>query len=193
MTNALLCIDVQVDFCEGGSLAVAGGNRVAQEIREFLFNDPPDYDYIVTTQDWHIDPGEHFSDEPDYANSWPVHCQANTLGAELHEALWGFVFDAAFLKGHYSAAYSGFEGIEANTEGDVSLNLWLKSYGVTDVDIVGIATDYCVKATALDAVKNGFATRVLHPLTAAVSADSERTAIEEMRAAGISVCAEVPA
>lgn len=189
MTNALLIIDVQNDFCEGGSLAVPGGEEVAQKVAGYL-GKSLGYDYIATTQDWHINPGAHFSDEPDFIDTWPTHCVAGTWGADLHDSIRsvaGLVVDRHFMKGRHSAAYSGFEGDTAVAYGRLGLREWLLERDVTDVYICGIATDYCVKATALDAVKAGFDTRVLLPLCAAVNPETERAAIDEMRAAGISV------
>lgn len=165
--KALIVVDVQVDFCEGGALAVTGGNAVAERIAGLLSGDPG-YDAVVATRDHHIDPGPHFSDTPDYVDSWPPHCVAGTPGQELHPALRDVVFDAVFDKGSYTAAYSGFEGTEASGLG---LAEWLRGRGVTAVDIAGIATDYCVLATARSAREEGFDTRVLIGLTAAVHPD----------------------
>lgn len=168
--TALIIVDVQNDFCEGGALAVAGGNNVAQAIANHLNRIEAvgeHYDFVVTTQDWHIEPGEHFSDSPDYVDTWPVHCQANTEGAWLHPIIEAnsVYIDERFYKGMYSAAYSGFEGKSAE---QIELGDWLREAGVEHVTVVGLATDYCVKATALDAVKQGFETQVIHTLCAAV-------------------------
>jgi nicotinamidase/pyrazinamidase len=187
MSRALIVVDVQNDFCEGGSLAVAGGAEVALRIGERLhawFEQSPDqrqYDYVVATRDHHIDPGDHFSDHPDFVHSWPVHCVAGTDGAAFHANLDPQPFDAVFDKGEYQAAYSGFEG--ANRDG-TSLADWLAAHDVTEVDVVGLATDHCVRATALDAVAAGLSTRVLLELTAGVAPATTRDAIEAMRAAG---------
>ena len=190
MKRALIVCDVQNDFCEGGSLAVAGGARAAHEIAEVLHHwvakDPeaPDYAHVVATKDHHIDPGDHWSDEPDFRDSWPVHCRVGTDGEAFHPNLDPQPFDAIFLKGEYAAAYSGFEG---RTRGDVGLTEWLRSHEVTEVDVCGIATDYCVRATALDAVNDGFTVRVLQDLCAGVAEDSTRAALEDMRTAGATV------
>lgn len=165
--KALIVVDVQVDFCEGGALAVGGGNEVAAKIAALLSSRPA-YEAIVATRDHHIDPGDHFSDDPDYIDSWPPHCVAGTPGQELHPAIRGFAFDAVFDKGSYAAAYSGFEGTEASGRG---LAEWLRERGITAVDIAGIATDYCVLATARSAREEGFTTKVLVDLTAAVHPD----------------------
>jgi nicotinamidase/pyrazinamidase len=178
--RALVIVDVQNDFCEGGSLAVAGGTSVARAITALL-DSGHGYDRVVATKDFHVDPGDHFSEHPDYVSSWPRHCVARTPGAELHPELDNASIEAVFFKGAYAAAYSGFEG---SADG-VRLADWLRSRGVDEVDVVGIATDYCVRATALDAVEAGFATRVLVDLTAGVSAESTAEALAEMRSRGV--------
>jgi nicotinamidase/pyrazinamidase len=180
--RALIVVDVQNDFCEGGSLAVAGGAAVAQAITELLANH--DYDHVVATMDFHIDPGDHFSDDPDYRTSWPRHCVAGTAGADYHPAFDPSAVEARFTKGEYSAAYSGFEGTDEN---GTSLTDWLRQRDVYTVDVVGIATDYCVLATAADAKAAGFTTRVLLDLTAGVAPESTDAAVETMRAAGVEV------
>ena len=164
MPNALIVVDVQNDFCEGGALGVAGGAAVAAAIAELLGGEHG-YSYVVATRDHHIDPGGHFSANPDYIDSWPQHCVVGTPGQEIHPALIDYGFDAVFDKGSYSAAYSGFEGLDQS--GD-TLVAWLAERSVDSVDVVGIATDYCVLATATDAAAQGFDTRVLIDLTAAV-------------------------
>jgi nicotinamidase/pyrazinamidase len=178
--RALIIVDVQNDFCEGGSLAVTGGTAVAQGVNA-LITGPHGYDHVVATADHHIDPGGHFSEHPDFVDSWPRHCVAGTRGADFHPDLDASCVEAVFRKGHYDAAYSGFEG----TADGQGLADWLRSRGVDQVDIVGIATDYCVRATAEDAVKEGFDTRVLTDLTAGVAADSTAAAVDEMRSAGV--------
>jgi nicotinamidase/pyrazinamidase len=181
VSRAAIVVDVQNDFCEGGSLAVAGGNRVAERLVTYLPS--AGYDIVVATRDHHIDPGAHFSDQPDYVDSWPPHCVAGTPGAELHPALLGYPFDAVFDKGEYAAAYSGFEG---RAEG-VGLADWLAAHDVTEVDVVGIATDYCVRATALDAAGTGRPTRVLLDLTAAVAPERLAGTLADLEAAGVAV------
>jgi len=190
VTHALLVVDVQNDFCEGGSLPVAGGAEVALSIGELLHRwtqaDPDEraYDYVVATRDHHIDPGDHFSDHPDFVDSWPAHCVAGTDGAAFHPNLDPQPFDAVFDKGSYAAAYSGFEGADRDGR---SLADWLAEHHVTDVDIVGLATDHCVRATALDARRAGLQTRVLLDLTAGVAASTTEDAIAEMTRAGVEV------
>jgi nicotinamidase/pyrazinamidase len=187
MKRTLIVLDVQNDFCEGGSLAVTGGAQAAHDIAEVLrhwvLKDPKaaDYTHVVATKDHHIDPGDHWSKEPDFRDSWPVHCKVGTDGEAFHPNLDPQPFDAIFLKGEYSAAYSGFEGKAA---GDVGLADWLRAHEVTDVDVCGIATDYCVRTTALDALADGFKVRVLQDLCAGIAEDTSRKAFEEMREAG---------
>ncbi len=181
--RALLIVDVQNDFCEGGSLEVVGGQSVAHAISDYLAT-PRGYDHVVATKDFHIDPGEHFSDNPDFAASWPRHCVVGTAGADFHPEFDHSAVQAVFTNGRYAAAYSGFEGID---ESGTTLADWLVERGVDAVDIVGIATDYCVLATATDAAARGFATRVLLELTAGVARESSAKAVEDMRAAGVDV------
>src|SRR5919112_499834 len=175
MKRAIIVVDVQNDFCEGGSLAVQGGAEVAFRIGELLHQwsqrqpQAPDYQVAVATRDHHIDPGDHFSDDPDFDRSWPAHCVVGTDGEAFHPNLDPQPFDAVFLKGEHAAAYSGFEGRAADGSG---LADWLKGRGITHVDVCGIATDYCVRATALDAVRSGFETQVLQQLCAGVAPDS---------------------
>jgi nicotinamidase/pyrazinamidase len=182
--RALIIVDVQNDFCEGGSLAVAGGAAVARGITSLLAKPDHGYDHVVATKDFHIDPGGHFADEPDYAKSWPVHCVAGSSGSEFHPELDTAQIEATFRKGAHAAAYSGFEG--ADDDG-TPLAAWLRARDVDQVDVVGIATDYCVRSTAADAVANGFGTRVLLGLTAGVAPGSTSEAIESLRGTGVDV------
>ncbi|MDV3123738.1 isochorismatase family protein [Mycobacterium sp. 21AC1] len=181
--RALIVVDVQNDFCEGGSLAVAGGSAVARGITELLAGEHS-YDHVVATQDFHIDPGDHFSDNPDFQVSWPRHCVADTPGAAFHADFDASAVEAVFKKGHYSAAYSGFEGTDA---AGTTLADWLRDRDVDAVDVVGIATDYCVAATAADAARAGFATRVRTGLTAGVAPESSTRALTELRDAGVGI------
>jgi nicotinamidase/pyrazinamidase len=187
MTRALLVVDVQNDFCEGGSLAVPGGADVAGAISEHVRAHAADYAHVVATRDHHVDPGGHFHEQPDFLDTWPAHCVAGTDGVELHPRLDREPIEAVFDKGHYSAAYSGFEG---SSEG-VALADWLRAHEVDAVDVVGIATDHCVRATALDAVAAGFATRVLLPLTAGVSEATTDAALDQLRTAGVELEGQV--
>ncbi|MGW1024111.1 nicotinamidase [Streptomyces sp. NPDC002577] len=186
MRRALIVVDVQNDFCEGGSLAVAGGADVAAAITELIGQAPAGYRHVVATRDHHIAPGDHFSDRPDFRHSWPAHCVAGTEGVGFHPnfapAVASGAIDAVFDKGAYAAAYSGFEGVDEN---GTPLADWLRERQITEVDVVGIATDHCVRATALDAARAGFRTQVLLELTAGVDEQTTELALEEMREAGV--------
>ncbi|MFI7238470.1 isochorismatase family protein [Streptomyces cyaneofuscatus] len=186
MHRALIVVDVQNDFCEGGSLAVAGGADVAAAITDLIGEAQPGYRHVVATRDHHVDPGDHFSETPDFVASWPVHCVAGTEGVGFHPnfapAVASGAIDTVFDKGAYSAAYSGFEGADENGTG---LAEWLRERSVTEVDVVGIATDHCVRATALDAAREGFVTHVLLDLTAGVSSATTEKALDELRTAGV--------
>lgn len=204
MAKALIIVDVQNDFCAGGALATDRGAKVASLISEYVEDNHHRYEAVVATQDWHIDPGAHFSDTPDFVDSWPVHCVANTEGAEIHPNLDTDYIEAYFRKGRYEAAYSGFEGLQAPEESVMTgehepgatlddeglktpLADWLDEHEIQDVDIVGIATDYCVLATAKDAVDAGYETRVLIDLTAPVHEDKLDEVIAKMEDEGITV------
>ncbi len=190
MKQALIVVDVQNDFCEGGSLPVTGGAQVASDIAELLHHwtrqDPkaPAYDVVVATKDHHIDPGKHWSRDPDFVDTWPVHCKVGTDGEAFHPNLDPQPFDAIFLKGEHAAAYSGFEGTDRN---GTPLVDWLRGKEVDRVDVCGIATDHCVRATVLDAVKQGFTTRLLLDLCAGVAPETTRSALAEMKDAGVTV------
>jgi nicotinamidase/pyrazinamidase len=180
MPRALIIVDVQNDFCEGGSLAVPGGAAVAAGISAALATGT--WAHVVATKDYHVDPGAHFSEHPDFVDSWPRHCLVGTAGAEFHPALATERIEAVFHKGEHAAAYSGFEGHTTAGEG---LADWLRSRDVTEVDVVGIATDHCVRATALDAAAAGFGTTVLLDLTAAVAPDTTTAALAQFARAAV--------
>ncbi|MCB5293651.1 isochorismatase family protein [Arthrobacter sp. SO3] len=219
MSRALIIVDVQNDFCEGGSLPVAGGAELAGAISEYVDAHHGQFDHIVATQDWHVDPGAHFSEDPDFIDSWPKHCVAGTRGAELHPDLDTEYIQAYFRKGQFTAAYSGFEGLlapdDAVPTGDrkpgampvsgggfdagtpaesdfaagddaIGLDDWLQSHDVEDVVVVGIATDHCVKATALDGVQAGYSVTVLRDLTVGVAEDLD-DAVAEMELGGVDI------
>ena len=182
MTRALIVVDVQNDFCEGGSLPVSGGAAVAAAISAYLAN--VDYDHVVATRDAHRDPGAHFAADPDYLDTWPPHCVVGTSGIEFHPALDTQRIDAVFDKGAYTAAYSGFEG----TTGDgTTLADWLRERAVTAVDVVGLATDHCVRATAVDATREDFTTRVLLELAAGVAPGTTEAALRAMSDARVQI------
>ena len=180
--RGLIIVDVQNDFCEGGSLAVAGGDEVARAISAYLADHAAEYDHVVATRDYHVDPGAHFSDRPDFVDSWPAHCVVGTPGADFHPDLDIGRAEAVFSKGQHAAAYSGFEGSDPD---GTSLADWLRQHGVTDVDIAGIATDHCVRATGVDAAREGFSTRVLLSMTAGVAAETTGRALGQLRTAGV--------
>ncbi len=182
--RALIIVDVQKDFCEGGSLAVAGGADLVPAINDYLARQSG-YQHVVATKDFHIDPGEHFSDHPDYVTSWPPHCIAGTAGTDFFPGLDTSAIEAVFRKGAYGPGYSGFQGVDDN---DTPLLEWLLQRGVDEVDVIGIATDHCVRHTAEDAARAGLATRVLLDLTAAAAADPSpgfEEALAAMRGAGV--------
>ena len=180
--RALVIVDVQNDFCPGGSLGTKRGDVVAERIASFLTSNATDYAHIVATQDWHIDPGTHFSDNPDFVDTWPVHCVADSDGAALRAPIADFAFDEYFRKGEYEAAYSGFEG--ASKSEKALLADWLREHDVKALDVVGIATDHCVRATVLDALKEDFDVRVLRDMCSPVDDARGNAALEEMQAAG---------
>lgn len=188
MTRALIVVDVQNDFCEGGSMGVDGGAAVAQSITDLVGHGRGDYAVVVATKDWHVDPGDHFADPevgPDFVNTWPAHCVADTDGAKFHDSL-AIAVDEVFLKGRTTASYTGFDGGSAADE-SVLLGEWLTARAVTEVDVVGLATDHCVRATALDAHGAGFTTRVLLGHCAGVAPNTTEAAIAELSAAGVTV------
>ena len=185
-SRALIIVDVQPTFCEGGALAVPGGNAVAVRVAAYAAAHREDYRLVVTTQDWHIDPGPHFSDTPDFVDTWPPHGVAGTAQAELHSALAGLHPDARVKKGHYSAAYSGFEGV---ADDGADLDRILAGAGIEALDVVGLAESHCVKDTALDGRRRGYAVRVLTDLTEPVSPELGEAARAEMRAAGVELTA----
>lgn len=181
-TRALIIVDVQPTFCEGGALGVEGGNAVAERIADFVTENADEYELLVTTQDWHVNPGSHFSDTPDFVDTWPEHGVAGTAEAELHEAIASLPLDASVKKGEYSAAYSGFEGKDAEGR---TLEEILRAAGIQTVDVVGLAESHCVKETALDALRLGWRTRVLSDLTVPVSPETGEDARREMDEAGV--------
>ncbi len=184
MTRALIVVDVQNDFCEGGSLAVTGGSAVAAGIGALATSGG--YDHVIASRDVHVDPGDHFSDTPDFATSWPVHCVTGTPGASFHPSLDVTPIEAVFDKGAYTSAYSGFEGSHRGGTG-TPLRDWLSARAVEHLHVVGLATDHCVRATALDAARHGFVTTVLLEHCAGVAPATTARALEEMRAAGVTV------
>jgi nicotinamidase/pyrazinamidase len=182
MGKALIVVDVQNDFCEGGSLPVTGGAGVAAAISAHVASST--YDQVVATRDYHTDPGPHFSEQPDFVDSWPVHCVRGSSGASFHPELDITPVAAVFSKGEYAAAYSGFEGTTAD---GTSLADWLATHDIDQVDVVGIATDHCVRATALDAARAGLRTVVLLDLTAGVARSTVEGALTALDDAGVTL------
>lgn len=184
MSRALLIVDVQNDFTEGGALAVSGGDAVASAITAFLAEHAVDYDIIVASRDWHDadgDNGGHFADTPDFVDTWPVHCVAGTVGAEYDPLLAVDAVTHHVRKGQGRPAYSMFEGA---TEDGETVGSILSASGVLSADVVGIATDHCVRASALDAIAHGVQVRVFTDLIAGVGAESSEAARAELAHAG---------
>ena len=195
MSTALIVVDVQNDFCEGGSLAVPGGSRVAADISAYVAEHPDAYELVVATRDWHAplpdtNAGHFAADgDPDYVHTWPVHCVAHTPGAEYHPDL-RLPADrlVEVVKGESRQDYSGFEGrILGAGPDDADLATTLRRHAVDRVDVVGLATDYCVRHTALDALREGFTVRVDPDATRGVDPGDAARALEELRAAGARV------
>lgn len=185
MSKALFIVDVQNDFTERGALGVAGGDEVAARITRFLASHAEDYEIIVASRDWHDgdnDNGGHFATgEPDFIDSWPVHCVGGTYGAQYDD-----VFDTSSVthhlkKGQGKPAYSLFEGVA--DDGTTAAQL-LDAHGIIDIDVVGLATDYCVRASALDAIAHGRRVRVFTDLVAGVHPESSDKALAEIAHAG---------
>lgn len=186
MARALFIIDVQNDFTEGGALGVDGGAAVAAAITEHLRRHPEHYDVVIASRDWHDgdnDNGGHFATDapPDFARTWPVHCVAGTDGAEYHDSIDTGLIDIHVRKGQGVPAYSIFEG---TTDDGRSVPQALDELDITEIDVVGLATDYCVRASALDAMHHGRSVRVLRNLVAGVAAESSEAALRELAAAG---------
>lgn len=184
MTRALFIVDVQNDFTPGGALGVDGGDVVAAGITAHLAAHAGDYGLIIASRDWHDadgDNGGHFAAEPDYAHSWPVHCVAGTPGAEYDPALDVSAVTHHVKKGQGVPAYSLFEGV---TDAGETVGELLTAHGVTEVDVTGIATDYCVRASALDAIEHGRHVRILTALVAGVAPVTSDAALAELAHAG---------
>lgn len=189
--RAFIAVDVQRDFCEEGSLPVRGGTECAGLISSFLASRRSSYAAVLATQDWHIDPGEHFGNPPDWVDTWPAHCIAETQGAEFQPELnqavdVSRIADAIFRKGEHTAAYSGFEG---HTEGGIPLLDWLRQHNIDTIDVGGIATRGCVRATALDGRANGLTVRLFTDLCADPPEPEGATdaALAEMQDAGVEI------
>ena len=194
MTRALFIVDVQNDFTEGGALGVVGGDAVATAITSHLAAHADEYRLVVASRDWHDgdgDNGGHFATgEPDFVNTWPVHCVAGTPGAEYDPGLDTSAVTHHVKKGQGQPAYSLFEG--RDDDGRTVAEL-LTDAGILEVDVVGIATDYCVRASALDAIEHGLRVRVLTDLIAGVAPASSEAALAELAHAGAELAASAPA
>jgi nicotinamidase/pyrazinamidase len=178
MGRALIIVDFQNDFTPGGALGVDEGDEIAPRLNMHAHSGK--YDLVVATRDWH--PSDHGS-FAERGGRWPVHCVRDTPGAQLHPALDAQSVDVIVDKGQDPGAdgYSGFE--------DTDLEELLRSHGVEEVTVVGLATDYCVKNTALDALRAGFRVQVDPEGVRGVNVDpgdSDR-ALEELRDAGVTV------
>ncbi|MFM6968697.1 MAG: isochorismatase family protein [Microbacteriaceae bacterium] len=187
MTRALLVVDVQNDFTEGGALACTGGAEVAARITDFIRLNRDQYELIVASRDWHNETGDnggHFADSPDWVNNWPAHCVAGTVGAGYHANLDTFLVDEHVQKGQGVPAYSAFEGV---TESGTGLTDLLSVHAITELDIVGIATDYCVRASALDAVAAGLTVTVKANLCVGVDSAGSVAALSELAGAGVKI------
>jgi len=185
MSKALFIVDVQNDFTEGGALGVEGGDAVARGISQFLVTHAEDYAVIIASRDWHDgdnDNGGHFAaGEPDFVDTWPAHCVAGTEGAEYDPGLDTAAVTHHVKKGQGRPAYSLYEG---TTDQGETVSQLLDAHGVVDVDVAGIATDYCVRASALDAIEHGRHVRVLTDLVAGVAPQTSDAALAELGHAG---------
>ena len=190
VNRALLIVDVQNDFVEGGSLGVAGGKEVAARITAHLAEHTGDYAVVAASRDWHHAEGTnggHFhapGEDPDYLATWPVHCVSDQPGSDYATELVTDAVTHHVRKGMGVPAYSAFEGV---TDEGLRLADVLREAGVTEVDVSGIATDYCVRASALDARREGFAVRLLPGLHAGVAPGTSEAAVREMAEAGVEV------
>jgi nicotinamidase/pyrazinamidase len=182
--RAIIVVDPQPDFFEDGPLPIAGATATAQRIRDYLSARGATFDVAIVTQDWHVSPGEHWSATPNYESTWPVHCAADSTGAQIHKSLANVQWDAVIHKGAREGAYSGFEGQSLD---GTPLTEILSNRSVRHVTVVGFATDHCVKATALDARALGLDVSVALDLCAGVTPETTRLAITEMRDAGITI------
>jgi nicotinamidase/pyrazinamidase len=176
--SALVLVDIQNDFCPGGALAVAGGDQIVEVVNRLI----PQFRLVISTQDWH--PRNHISFK-ERGGPWPPHCVQNTPGAELHPALDTESIQYYFRKASMPDrdAYSEFEGVDANGR---TLDDMLRSLKVKRLYVCGLATDYCVRATVLDGLKNGYEVYAITDAMRAVNVnpDDGQKALEEMARSG---------
>lgn len=189
MARALLIVDVQNDFTEGGALGVDGGDAVASNISTYLEAHSDDYDHVVASRDWHDGSnsnGGHFATDapPDFVDTWPVHCVSGTEGADYDDHLDTSSVDVHVRKGQGKPAYSMFEG---TVDDGRSFPAVVEELRITEVDVVGIATDYCVLQTALDALDAGLIVTVFEDLVAGVAPESSDEALTTLSGAGASI------
>jgi nicotinamidase/pyrazinamidase len=188
MRNALLIVDVQNDFIEGGALPIKGGAQVAAMVSRHIRHFKTEYSFVVATRDYHEDPSDHFSDNPDFVNTWPPHCIIGTRGSALCPPIFNLIREKLIAtvvdKGQHAAAYSGFEGVDPRGH---PLYDVLREARVDHIDVCGLALDYCVKATALDARKHDLQVRVLLNLTAPANPDNVPAVLEELKTAGCQI------
>lgn len=192
MTRALFIVDVQNDFTERGALGVDGGDAVAERISAFLTAHSGDYEIVVASRDWHdgdSDNGGHFSAEPDYTDTWPPHCVAGTSGADYDDVFDTTAVTHHLKKGQGKPAYSLFEG---RADDGTTATALLDAHGILDIDIVGIATDYCVRASALDAIAAGRRIRVFTDLIAGVHPESSAAALADIAHVGAELQESTP-
>lgn len=182
MENFIVVVDVQNDFCEGGALGVEGGSSLAEWLNNILMFQSPETG-LVFTRDWHHPSpdtnGGHFSPHPDYNNTWPVHCVADSDGAKFHPAIEHLTHPSiVFSKGQGRPDYSGFQGINSES---TTLDGYLKSRGAKNLTIVGIAGDYCVRQTALDAIRLGYSVTIPEAFTVSVGGhEATKSVIDEI-------------
>lgn len=187
--RALIVVDVQNDFCHPqGSLYVAGADGVAKNIANFLDTFEKTYRTIIFSKDWHHghdDNGGHFSETPDFVDTWPRHCVSNDWGSETYEPLKNFKNILTIRKGSGKPAYSAFEG---NLDGvHLSLEQFLDCINIKFVDVVGVAYDYCVESTAMDSQHCGFDTTVYKNLTASVNTANDITTTQSLLSSDVHV------
>jgi nicotinamidase/pyrazinamidase len=190
MRNALLVVDLQNDFLEGGSIPVPGGTQVAAQVSRHIRHFRSEYAFVVATRDVHEDPADHFSDKPDYITTWPKHGLIGSRGATLCTPIFNLVREKIIQvvvdKGRHAGAASAFEA--QDVRGHMLVDV-LREQRVDHIDICGLITEYCIRESALDARKHEFQVRVLVNLCGAASPDNAQRAFEDMKTAGCQLMA----